>query len=66
MARQVSKTGMKSGILIKTNVKSSRILEIRQDGIKTELSDTGTRSARYRGTHWDTVEVQMNPDDTSS
>lgn len=51
---------------MKVSVKSSRILEIGQQGIKTEQTGKGTISGRYRGTHWDTVEVQMNPDGTSS
>jgi type V secretory pathway adhesin AidA len=56
----------KSDILLKVNVASSRILEIGQNGIKTEQTGKGTITGRYRGTHWDTLEMQMNPDGTSS
>lgn len=55
-----------SDILLKVNVTSSRILEIGQTGIKTEQTGKGTIAGRYRGTHWDTLEMQMNPDGTSS
>ena len=56
----------KSGIQLNVSVTSSRILEIGQNGIRTEQSGKGTITGRYRGTHWDTLEVQMNPDGTSS
>src|ERR1041385_1982867 len=56
----------KSDIVLKVSVTSSRILEIGQTGIKTEQSGKGTITGRYRGIHWDTLEMQMNLDGTSS
>ena len=56
----------KSGIVLNVSVNSSRILEIGQNDIKTEQTGKGTITGMYRGTHWDTLEVQMNPDGTSS
>jgi hypothetical protein len=56
----------KSDILLKVNVASSRIIAIGQNGIKTEQTGKGTITGRYRGTHRDTLEMQMNPDGTSS
>src|SRR5919198_654049 len=56
----------KSEIVLRVNVNSSRILEIGQNGIRTEQTGKGTITGKYRGTHWDTLEVQMNTDGTSS
>jgi hypothetical protein len=56
----------KSDILLKVKVTSSRILEVGQNGIKTELTGKGTMTGRYKGIHWETKEMQMNPDGTSS
>jgi hypothetical protein len=56
----------KSEILLRVNVTSSRILEIGQNGIRTEQTGKGTITGKYRGTHWDTLEVQMNQDGASS
>jgi type V secretory pathway adhesin AidA len=57
---------LKSDILLRVDVTSSRILEIGQNGIKTEQTSKGTMTGKYRGTHWDTLEMQMNPDGTSN
>ncbi|MEM2141562.1 MAG: hypothetical protein QXJ74_10110 [Nitrososphaera sp.] len=63
----VKKSAAKSnGIVIKAKGTSCRILDIGQDGIKTEFSNKGPITGRYRGTHWDTVEAQMNANGTSS
>jgi len=70
MAKRPSSLGRSknkaSGIIIKAKVTSSRILEIGQSGIKTEFSNKGTITGKYRGLHWDTVESQINLDGTSS
>jgi type V secretory pathway adhesin AidA len=55
-----------AGVLIKAKATSMRILDIGQDGVKTEFSNKGTITGRYRGRHWDTVENTMNVDGTSS
>lgn len=52
--------------MIKAKNTSFRILEIGQNGIRAELCSKGAITSKYRGTHWDTVEMQMNQDETSS
>jgi hypothetical protein len=64
MAKRSSKA--RSDIVIKAKNTSFRILEIGQNGIRAELCSKGTITGKYRGTHWDTVEMQMNQDGTSS
>ena len=66
MAKRSAGGSKTNGIVIKAKATSSRILEIGQNGVKTEFSDKGTMSGKYRGVHWDTVETQMNIDGTSS
>ncbi len=67
MAKQSAKSrSKKSDILIKANATSSRILEISQNGIRIEMTNKGTITGKYRGIHWDTVEIQWNLDGTSS
>jgi len=67
MAKQSAKgRSKKSDIMIKANATSSRILEISQNGIKVEMTNKGTITGKYRGVHWDTVEIQWNLDGTSS
>jgi hypothetical protein len=61
-----SSKGSKNGIVIKANLESFRILEIGQSGVRSEMNDKGTITGKYSGTHWDTVESQMNADGTSS
>jgi hypothetical protein len=56
----------RSDIVIKANNTSFRILEVGQNGIRTELCNRGTITGKYRGTHWDTLETQLNQDGTSS
>lgn len=56
----------KAGITIKAGQTSSTILEIGQNGVRTEMNNKGTITGRYSGCHWDTVENQMNMDGTSS
>lgn len=56
----------KSDIVIKAKTTSFRILEIGPSGIRAELTTKGTMTGKYRGSHWDTVDMQMNPDGTSS
>ena len=62
----MAKSGKKDGITIKATTTSSRITELGQTSIRTELDDKGTITGRYAGVHWDTVEIQMNMDGTSS
>ena len=57
MAKRSQKA--RSDIVIKAKTTSFRILEIGQTGIKAEFTSKGTVAGRYRGTHWDTVEMQM-------
>lgn len=64
MAKRSQKA--RSDIVIKAKTTSFRILEIGQTGIKAEFTSKGTVAGRYRGTHWDTVEMQMNQDGTTS
>ena len=66
MAKRSAGGSKTSGIVIRTKTTSSRILEIGQNGVKTEFSNKGTITGKYRGVHWDTVETQMNPDGTSN
>jgi len=56
----------KSDLLLRIKVTSSRIVEIGQNGIRTEQTSKGTITGKYRGTHWDTLEVQMNQDGTTN
>ena len=62
----MAKSGKKNGITIKSTTTSSRIAELGQTGIRTELDNKGTITGRYAGVHWETVEIQMNMDGTSS
>jgi hypothetical protein len=66
MTKRSASGNKTSGIVIRVKTTSSRILEIGQNGVKTEFSNKGAISGKYRGIHWDTVETQMNPDGTSS
>ena len=61
-----STKGKKSDIVIKANATSSRILEISQNGIRAEMTNKGTITGKYRGVHWDTVEIQWKLDGSSS
>jgi hypothetical protein len=66
MAKRSAGGNKTNGIVIKAKSTSSRILEVGPNGVKSELSNKGTITGKYRGNHWDTVEIQMNPDGTSS
>lgn len=66
MAKRSAKIKAKSDILLKVGSESTRILEIGPSGVRTELTNKGTISGRYRGIHWDTIEIQMNQDGTSN
>jgi hypothetical protein len=56
----------KSDIVIKAKTTSFRIIDIGPGGIRAELTTKGTVTGKYRASHWDTVDMQMNPDGTSS
>lgn len=62
----MAKSSKKAGITIKTTTTSFRVLELGQTGIRTALDNKGTITGRYAGNHWDTAEIQMNIDGTSS
>jgi hypothetical protein len=64
MAKRSGKA--RSDVVIKAKNTSFRILEVGQNGIRAELCSKGAITGKYRGTHWDTVEMQMNQDGTSS
>jgi hypothetical protein len=55
-----------NGIVINEKCTALRILDAGQNGLKSEISNKGAITGKYRGTHWDTVETQLNPDGTSS
>lgn len=64
MAKRSGKA--RSDVVIKAKTTTFRILEIGQSGVRAELTSKGTVTGKYRATHWDTVEMQMNQDGTSS
>ena len=64
MAKRSGKA--KSDVVIKAKGTSFRILEVGENGIRVELTSKGPVTGKYRATHWDTVDMHMNKDGTSS
>jgi hypothetical protein len=57
----------KSDLMIKVNITSTRLVDVSQEtGVRSELTSRGTITGKYRGIHWDTVEVHTNKDGTSA
>jgi hypothetical protein len=53
----------KYDLIIRAKGTSSRILEIGQGSVRIESTSKGQAAGKlYRGTHWDTVESTMQPD----
>jgi hypothetical protein len=61
----MAKAKPKSDLVIKVRVTSTKVSEVSQDGIRNELTGRGAITGKYRGIHWDTVDVHVKPDGTS-
>ncbi|MEO9321815.1 MAG: hypothetical protein ABI361_14205 [Nitrososphaera sp.] len=61
----MAKSKAKSDLVLRLNTTSTKITEVGQQGIMSEMTSRGSITGKYRGTHWDTVQVRTKTDGTS-